>query len=59
MVQTAAVKADVKTLTLYNAAAGEAYGKLVTLDVTKAGDAKIAGLEVTGESKSPIRQSSL
>jgi len=54
VVQTAAVKASAKTMTLYNAAQGENLGKTVDFTITKAGEAKIQNIEVTGLAGSGI-----
>jgi hypothetical protein len=52
--QTAAVNANKTSLTLYNVATGISYGKTVTLNVTKAGNASIESISISGLSGSGI-----
>jgi hypothetical protein len=52
--QTATVKANQTSLTLYNVATGISYGKTVTLNVTKAGNASVKSISISGLSGSGI-----
>lgn len=48
LTQTATVKADKKSVTLYNTATGEKYGSTVTLELGKVTRANISSIDVTG-----------